>query len=105
MVEQIRNIQKDYENYLDACKITKKNRKKELAKLERLKSLNEENGIDTTPILDKIENAKNEFNEVDREIGKVKKVIFRLGVCINIMENKESIEEGFQTEQVFDPNC
>lgn len=94
MIENLIAIHSDYENYLEVCKNTKKNRKKELTKLERLIKLNEENGIDTTPIIEKYQTVEIELSEADQEISKVKKVIFRLGVCINIMkgDNTEDTE-------------
>lgn len=97
MIENLISIQQEYENYLEVCKITKKNRKKELLKLEKLIKLNDENGIDTTPIMEKLESVEQEFIETDKEISKVKKVIFRIGVCINIMMDGDSeVIEGPQ---------
>lgn len=90
MIENLISIQQEYENYLEVCKITKKNRKKEILKLEKLIKLNDENGIDTTPIMEKLESVEREFTEADKEISKVKKVIFRIGVCINIMMGGDS---------------
>ena len=95
MIENLISIKQEYENYLEVCKNIKKNRKKELIKLEKLSKLNGENGIDVTPIMEKLESTEKEFIEADKEISKVKKVIFRLGVCINIMMGGDSevIEE------------
>lgn len=90
MIENLISIKQEYENYLEVCKITKKNRKKEILKLEKLIKLNDENGIDTTPIMEKLESVEREFTEADKEISKVKKVIFRIGVCINIMMDGDS---------------
>lgn len=90
MIENLISIKQEYENYLEVCKITKKNRKKELLKLEKLNKLNDENGIDITPIMEKLESVEREFIEADKEISKVKKVIFRIGVCINIMMGGDS---------------
>ena len=90
MLENLISIRQEYENYLEVCKITKKNRKKELLKLEKLNKLNDENGIDTTPTMEKLESVEREFIEAGKEISKVKKVIFRLGVCINIMMGGDS---------------
>lgn len=97
MIENLISIQQEYENYLEVCKITKKNRKKEILKLEKLIKLNDENGIDTTPIMEKLESVEREFTEADKEISKVKKVIFRIGVCINIMMGGDS--EVIETQQ------
>jgi hypothetical protein len=97
MIENLISIQQEYENYLEVCKITKKNRKKEILKLEKLIKLNDENGIDTTPIMEKLESVEQEFIETDKEISKVKKVIFRIGVCINIMMGGDS--EVIETPQ------
>ena len=97
MFENLLSIKQEYENYLEVCKITKKNRKKELIKLEKLNKLNNENGIDTTPIMEKLESVEREFIETDKEISKIKKVIFRLGVCINIMMGGDS--EVIETPQ------
>ena len=97
MIENLLSTKQEYENYLEVCKITKKNRKKELIKLEKLNKLNNENGIDTTPIMEKLESVEREFIETDKEISKIKKVIFRLGVCINIMMGGDS--EVIETPQ------
>ena len=84
MVESLRNIQKDYEEYLLALQTEKKGIKKFLSKIDTIAKKNAELGIE----VDAEALAKNKQEELlhtEVEITKVKKVIHRLGKCIEIM--------------------
>lgn len=84
MRESLRNIQKDYEEYLLALQTEKKGIKKFLAKIDTIAKKNAELGIE----VDAEALAKNKHEELintENEINKVKKVIHRLGKCIDIM--------------------
>lgn len=98
MVESLRNIQKDYEEYLLALQTEKKGIKKFLAKIDTIAKKNAELGIE----VDAEALAKNKQEELintEIEIVKIKKVIHRLGKCIDIMTEEvqttdiEEIEE------------
>ena len=98
MVESLRSIQKDYEEYLLALQTKKKGIKKFLAKIDTISKKNAELGIE----VDAEALAKNKQEELintEKEITKVKKVIHRLGKCIDIMTEEvqatdiEEIEE------------
>lgn len=98
MVESLRNIQKDYEEYLLALQTEKKGIKKFLNKIDIIAKKNAELGIE----VDAEALAKNKEEELintENEITKVKKVIHRLGKCIDIMTEEvqatdiEEIEE------------
>lgn len=84
MIQGLRALQKDYENHLEALKNEKKGLKKANARVDGIAKKNAEIGIlvDTDEI--KIGNEIR-LEEVEKEIVKVKKVIHRLGKCINIM--------------------
>lgn len=84
MVGSLRNVQKDYEEYLLALQTEKKGIKKFLSKIETIAKKNAELGIE----VDADALAKNKQEELlntEIEIAKVKKVIHRLGKCIEIM--------------------
>lgn len=84
MILNLRNLQKDYEEYLLALQTEKKGIKKFLSKIESIAKKNAELGIE----VDADALAKNKQEELlntEIEITKVKKVIHRLGKCIEIM--------------------
>ena len=101
MVESLRNIQKDYEEYLLALQTEKKGIKKFLNKIDTIAKKNAELGIE----VDAEALAKNKQEELintENEITKVKKVIHRLGKCIEIMTedvNEVSIDEVDKIEE------
>lgn len=92
MMEQgLRQIQKDYENYLYALQMEKKNIKKFLNKVDSLAEKNRELGIEVdSNILKEEKEAK--LQQVEIDIVKAKKVIHRLGKCIAIMLEGQIIE-------------
>ena len=84
MILNLRNLQKDYEEYLLALQTEKKGIKKFLSKIETIAKKNAELGIE----VDADALAKNKQEELlntEIEITKVKKVIHRLGKCVEIM--------------------
>ena len=84
MEQSLRQIQKDYENYLHALQMEKKNIKKFLNKVDSLAEKNRELGIEVdSNILKEEKEAK--LQQVEIDIVKAKKVIHRLGKCIAIM--------------------
>lgn len=84
MVNSIRTIQKDYENYLESLQTEKKNAKKFVSRIDTLAKKNAELGIEVNTEELKLENEI-KLEQLDKDIVKVKKVIHRLGKCINIM--------------------
>lgn len=101
MILNLRNIQKDYEEYLLALQTEKKGIKKFLNKIDTIAKKNAELGIE----VDAEALAKNKQEELintENEITKVKKVIHRLGKCIEIMTedvNEVSIDEVDKIEE------
>lgn len=95
MEQSLRQIQKDYENYLYALQMEKKNIKKFLNKVDSLAEKNRELGIEVdSNILKEEKEAK--LQQVEIDIVKAKKVIHRLGKCIAIMlegQINENVEE------------
>lgn len=98
MIQNLRSIQKDYEEYLLALQTEKKGIKKFLAKIDTIAKKNAELGIEVDAEA-LAENKKEELSNTEVEIVKVKKVIHRLGKCIDIMTEEvqatdiEEIEE------------
>lgn len=98
MVESLRNIQKDYEEYLLALQTEKKGIKKFLNKIDTIAKKNAELGIE----VDAEALAKNKEEELlntEIEITKVKKVIHRLGKCIDIMTEEAQIDDIEEIEE------
>lgn len=95
MEQSLRQIQKDYENYLYALQMEKKNIKKFLNKVDSLAEKNRELGIEVdSNILKEEKEAK--LQQVEIDIVKAKKVIHRLGKCIAIMlegQINENVDE------------
>lgn len=84
MIQNLRNVQKDYEEYLLALQTEKKGIKKFLSKIETIAKKNAELGIEVD-VETLAKNRQEELLNTEIEINKVKKVIHRLGKCIEIM--------------------
>ena len=98
MIESLRNIQKDYEEYLLALQTEKKGIKKFLAKIDTIAKKNAELGIEVdAEALTK--NKEEELINTENEITKVKKVIHRLGKCIDIMTEEVQIDDIEEIEE------
>ena len=95
MINSIRTIQKDYENYLESLQTEKKNAKKFVSRIDTLAKKNAELGIEVNTEELKLENEI-KLEQLDKDIVKVKKVIHRLGKCINIMLDGQIIDEEEQ---------
>ena len=98
MIQNLRNIQKDYEEYLLALQTEKKSIRKFLAKIDTISKKNAELGIE----VDAEALAKNKQEELintEKEITKVKKVIHRLGKCIDIMTEEVQVDDIEEIEE------
>ena len=93
MIDSIRTLQKDYENYLEGLQTEKKNCKKFLKKLDTITQKNAEIGLVVDTEEQKILNEEY-LRTINKDIVKVKKVIHRLGVCIDIMLDGEIVEKA-----------
>lgn len=93
MVNSIRAIQKDYENHLEALQNEKKSARKFIAKIDTMVRKNAELGIEIDSDSLKLE-KEIMLEQLDKDIVKVKKVIHRLGKCIDIMLDGEINEEA-----------
>ena len=82
----------EYEEYIANAKDQKKALKKKANELTKLAELNEKHGIETDSIILSLDEIETEVNNLNKEIAKGKKVIYRLNVCINIHENKQISE-------------
>ena len=92
MVDGLRVIQKDYEEYLEALQKEKKETRKFISRIDSLAKKNAELGIEVNAEELKFEKTL-ALEKLDNDIVKTKKVIHRLGKCINIMlENEEDDE-------------
>lgn len=92
MVDSLRTIQKDYENYLEALQNEKKETKKFISRIDNIAKKNSELGIEVNAEELKLEKEL-ALEKLDKDIVKAKKVIHRLGKCIGIMLEDEIIEE------------
>lgn len=90
MVDSLRTIQKDYENYLEALQNEKKETKKFISRTDTIAKKNAELGIEVNAEELKLEKEIT-LEKLDKDIVKVKKVIHRLGKCISIMLEDEII--------------
>ena len=98
MIQNLRNIQKDYEEYLLALQTEKKSIRKFLAKIDTISKKNAELGIE----VDAEALAKNKQEELihtENEITKVKKVIHRLGKCLDIMTEEVQPDDIQEREE------
>lgn len=93
MIDSLRILQKDYENYLESLQAEKKNCKKILKKIDAIAQKNAEIGLDVDIEEQKLFNEEY-LKKVNADIVKVRKVIHRLGVCINIMLDGEIVEKA-----------
>ena len=93
MIDSIRTLQKDYENYLEGLQTEKKNCKKFLKKVDTIAQKNAEIGLVVDTEEQKILNEEY-LRTINKDIVKVKKVIHRLGVCIDIMLDGEIVEKA-----------
>lgn len=93
MVNSIRAIQKDYENHLEALQNEKKTARKFIAKIDTMTRKNAELGIEIDSDSLKLE-KEIMLEQLDKDIVKLKKVIHRLGKCIDIMLDGEINEEA-----------
>ena len=93
MVDSIRILQKDYENYLESLQTEKKNCKKFLKKVDTIAQKNAEIGLVVDTDEQKLLNEEY-LRTINKDIVKVKKVIHRLGVCIDIMLDGEIVEKA-----------
>lgn len=99
MILNLRNIQKDYEEYLLALQTEKKSIRKFLAKIDTIAKKNAELGIEVdAEALTK--NKEEELLNTEIEITKVKKVIHRLGKCIDIMTEEVSEVQATDIEEI-----
>lgn len=92
MVDSLRTIQKDYENYLEALQNEKKETKKFISRIDSITKKNADLGIEVNAEELKLE-KEIALEKLDKDIVKVKKVIHRLGKCIGIMLEDEIIED------------
>ena len=98
MILNLRNIQKDYEEYLLALQTEKKSIRKFLAKIDTISKKNAELGIEVdAEALAK--NKQEELIKTEKEITKVKKVIHRLGKCIDIMTEEVQVDDIEEIEE------
>ena len=88
MLEKVYGILQEYEEYISNAKDQKKVSKKKANELTKLAELNEKHGIETDSIILSLDEIKTEVNNLDKEIAKGKKIIYRLNVCMNILEDK-----------------
>ena len=93
MIDSIRTLQKDYENYLEGLQTEKKNCKKFLKKVDAIAQKNAEIGLVVDTEEQKLLNEEY-LRTINKDIVKVKKVIHRLGVCIDIMLDGEIVEKA-----------
>ena len=88
MIEKVYGILQEYEEYIANAKDQKKVLKKKINELTKLAELNEKHGIETDLIILSLDEIETEVNNLNKEIAKGKKVIYRLNVCMNILEDK-----------------
>ena len=88
MLEKVYGILQEYEEYISNAKDQKKTLKKKVNELTKLAELNEKHGIETDTIILSLVDIESEIDNLNKEIAKGKKVIYRLNVCMNILEDK-----------------
>ena len=93
MIDSLRIVQKDYENYLETLQAEKKGCKKFLKKIDSVAQKNAEIGLEVDIEEQKLFNEEY-LKRLNADIVKVKKVIHRLGVCIDIMLEGEIVEKA-----------
>ena len=88
MAEKVYRILQEYEEYISNAKEQKKTLKRKANELTKLAELNEKHGIETNSIILSLDEIETEVNNLNKQIAKGKKVIYRLNVCLNILEDK-----------------
>lgn len=84
---EINNILNNVEHQLDLMKIKSKNAKKEYKQIDKKTKNNEYVDVEMV----KCEKARlsKEIEDLELETYKIKKVLYRLRVCLNILNNEE----------------
>ena len=85
--DKINNILADVEHQLDLMKIKSKNVKKEYKQIDKKTKDNEY--VDVEMVRCKKARLSKEIEELEVETYKIKKVLYRLRVCLNILNNEE----------------
>ena len=85
--DKINNILDDVEHHLDLIKIKSKNAKKEYKQLDKKTKNNEY--VDAEMVKCEKARLSKEIEELELETYKIKKVLYRLRVCLNILNNEE----------------
>ena len=85
--EKINNILDDVEHHLDLIKIKSKNAKKEYKQIDKKTKNNEY--VDVEIVECEKSRLSKEIEELELETYKIKKVLYRLRVCLNILNNEE----------------
>ena len=85
--DKINNILDDVEHQLDLMKIKSKNAKKEYKQIDKKTKNNEY--VDVEMVECEKSRLSKEIEELELETYKIKKVLYRLRVCLNILNNKE----------------
>ena len=85
--DKINNILDDVEHQLDLMKIKSKNAKKEYKQIDKKTKNNEY--VDVKMVKCEKARLSKEIEELELETYKIKKVLYRLRVCLNILNNEE----------------
>ena len=85
--DKINNILDDVEQHLDLIKIKSKNAKKEYKQIDKKTKNNEY--VDVEMVECEKSRLSKEIEELELETYKIKKVLYRLRVCLNILNNEE----------------
>ena len=85
--DKINNILDDVEHHLDLIKIKSKNAKKEYKQIDKKTKNNEY--VDAEMVKCEKARLSKEIEDLELETYKIKKVLYRLRVCLNILNNKE----------------
>ena len=85
--DKINNILDDVEHQLDLMKIKSKNAKKEYKQIDKKTKNNEY--VDVEMVECEKSRLSKEIKELELETYKIKKVLYRLRVCLNILNNEE----------------
>ena len=85
--DKINNILDDVEHQLDLMKIKSKNAKKEYKQIDKKTKGNEY--VDAEMVECEKARLSKEIEELELETYKIKKVLYRLRVCLNILNNEE----------------
>ena len=85
--DKINNILDDVEHHLDLIKIKSKNAKKEYKQIDKKTKDNEY--VDAEMVKCEKARLSKEIEELELETYKIKKVLYRLRVCLNILNNEE----------------